>query len=79
MVHLRQFGNDVFFRQGRSMLIPHLRIPLTCPEQRIEIKEIYIGPCPNPAEARKSVKMLLKKQDIYCVDVKDSMIPYRSQ
>ena len=61
------------------MLIPYLKIPLTCPEQRLEIKRLFIGPCPNPAEARKSVEMLLKKQDIYCVDVKDSMIPYRSQ
>jgi hypothetical protein len=79
VVHLRQFGNEVFFRQGSSMLIPYLKIPLTCPEQRLEIKRLFIGPCPNPAEARKSVEMLLKKQDIYCVDVKDSMIPYRSQ
>lgn len=78
VVHMRQFGNDGFFRQGRSMLIPYLKIPLTCPEQRIEIREIYIGPCPNPAEALRSVKMLLKRQDIYGVEVKDSMIPYRS-
>ena len=78
VVHMRQFGSDGFFREGRSTLIPYLKIPLTCPEQRIEIREIYIGPCPNPAEARKSVKMLLKRQDISDVEVKDSMIPYRS-
>jgi hypothetical protein len=76
VVHLRH--NDVSFRQGRSMLIPYLKIPLTCPEQRLEIKRIFIGPCSNPAEAWKSVDMLLKRQNIYCVDVKDSMIPYRS-
>jgi hypothetical protein len=79
VVNLHQFGYDGFFRQGRSMLIPYLKIPLTCPEQRIEIKRIFIGPCPNPAEARMSVEMLLKKQGIYCVDVEDSMIPYRNQ
>jgi hypothetical protein len=75
---LHQFVEDVFFRQGSSMLIPYLKIPLTCPEQRLEIKRIFIGPCPNPTEARMSVEMLLKKQGIYGVDVKDSMIPYRS-
>ena len=75
---LHQFVEDVFIRQGRSMLIPYLKIPLAYLEQRLEIKRIFIGPCPNPAEARMSVEMLLKKQHIYCVDVKDSMIPYRS-
>jgi hypothetical protein len=75
---LRQPAKDVFFRPGRSMLIPYLKIPLTCIGPRIEIKRIYIGPCPNPTEARRSVEMLLRKQDIYCVDVKDSMIPYRN-
>jgi hypothetical protein len=76
--HLHGVGKDVFFRQGRSMLIPYLQIPLICPEQRLEIKRIFIGPCPNPAEAWKSVNMLLKKQDIYGVDVKDSNVPYRN-
>jgi hypothetical protein len=79
VVNLHQFGYDGFFRQGRSMLIPYLKIPLTCPEQRPEIKRIFIGPCPNPAEARKSIKMLLNKQNIWNVDIKDSMIPYRIQ
>lgn len=79
VVNLHQFGYDGFIRQGRSMLIPYLKIPLTCPEQCPEIKRIIIGPCPNPAEARMSVKMLLNKQKIWNVDVKDSMIPYRSQ
>jgi hypothetical protein len=75
---LHQFVKDVSFRQGRSMLIPYLKIPLTCPEQRLEVKRIFIGPCPNPVEAQMSVEMLLKKQGIYGVDVKDSMIPYRN-
>jgi len=78
VVHLRQFAKDVFFRQGRSMLIPYLKIPLTCPEQRVEIKRVFVGPCPNPAEARKSVKMLLEKHGIWNVDIKDSLIPYRN-
>lgn len=77
VVHLRH--NDVCFRQGSSMLIPYLKIPLTYPEQRLEIKRIFIGPCPNPAEAWKSVDMLLRRQKIWNVDVEDSMIPYRSQ
>jgi hypothetical protein len=75
---LHQFAEDVLFRQGRSMLIPYLEIPLAYPEQRLEIKSICIGPCPNPVEARMSVNMLLKKQNIYNVDVKDSKIPYRN-
>jgi hypothetical protein len=75
---LHQFVEDVFFRQGSSMLIPYLKIPLTYPEQRLEIKRIFIGPCPNPAEARKSVEMLLKNQNIYGVDLIDSKIPYRN-
>jgi hypothetical protein len=70
--------DDAHFRRGPSTLIPYLKIPLTCLKQRLEIKRVYVGPCPNPVEARKSVEMLLQTQGIHGVDVKDSMIPYRS-
>jgi hypothetical protein len=60
------------------MLIPYLKIPLNFQNQRVEIKRIYIGPSPNLPEALESVAMLLRKHGIYGVDVKSSMIPYRS-
>jgi len=75
---LNQCVEDVFFRPGRSMLIPYLKIPLNFQNQRMEIKRIYIGPAPNLTGARESVEMLLRKHGIFGVDVKSSMIPYRS-
>jgi hypothetical protein len=75
---LNQSVEDIFFRAGRSMLIPYLKIPLIFDNQRIEIKRIYIGPSPHLAEARESVEMLLRQHGIRGVDVRSSMIPYRS-
>jgi hypothetical protein len=75
---LNQSVEDVFFRPGGSMLIPYLKIPLRPQNQRIDIRRIYIGPSPNLAWTQESVEMLLKKHGIHDVDVRSSMIPYRS-
>jgi hypothetical protein len=60
------------------MLIPYLEVPLRWDDQPIEIKEIIVGPCQYPDSAIKSVEMLLKKEGVLGVEVKDSKIPYRN-
>jgi hypothetical protein len=69
---------DLKFRSGSSMLIPYLEVPLRWDDQPIEIKEIIVGPCQYPDSAIKSVEMLLKKEGVLGVEVKDSKIPYRN-
>lgn len=47
--------------------------------QPIKIKEIIVGSCPHQDEAMNSVQMLLEKESIGDVEVKDSKIPYRNR
>ncbi|MGB7549280.1 MAG: DUF2971 domain-containing protein [Terracidiphilus sp.] len=78
LLNQNSIPTDLKFRVGSSMLIPYLEIPLRWEDQRIEIKEIIIGPCPHPDDAIKSVEMLLKREGIPSVEVKGSKIPYRN-
>lgn len=66
------------FRSGRSMLTPYFRVPLEWQDQSIEVKEIMVGPCPHRDEAMNSVRMLLKREGIQGVEIRDSKIPYRN-
>jgi hypothetical protein len=66
------------FRPGRSMLTPYFKVPLEWENHPIEIKKIFVGPCPHEEEAVKSVQMLLRKHGISGVDVKYCKIPYRN-
>jgi Protein of unknown function (DUF2971) len=75
---LNRSVEGVFFRPGRSMLIPYLKIPLEFQNQHVEIKRIYVGPSPHPSEAQESVEMLLRKYGIHGVEVVPSKIPYRN-
>lgn len=70
--------SDLEFRQGNSMPVPYLKVPLCLNERPMEIKEIIVGPCPYPNEAIESVKMLLKKENIGGFEVVPSKIPYRN-
>jgi hypothetical protein len=70
--------SDLEFRPGRSMLTPYFRVLLEWEGQPINLREIIVGPCPHRDEAMNSVQMLLKKQGISGVEVKDSKIPYRN-
>jgi len=60
------------------MLTPYFRVPLERQDQPIEIKEIIVGPCPHRDEAMNSIQMLLNKEGIRGVEVKDSKILYRN-
>lgn len=70
--------SDLEFRTGRSMLTPYFEVPLQWEGQAIDIKEIVVGPCPHRGEAMESIKMLLKKNGIRGIEVRDSQIPYRN-
>ena len=78
LLNQNSIPTDLKLRTGSSMLMPYIEIPLHWEDQPIEIKEIIVGPCQYPDSAIRSVEMLLKREEIYGVEVKDSNIPYRS-
>jgi len=70
--------SNLKFRCRNSMLIPYLEIGLRLDSSPTGIEQIFVGPCPHPEESREAVEMLLEKEGIRDVKVKDSQIPYRN-
>ena len=76
-------GERYGFRQGRSMIIPYYRFPLSATDQQIKIDEIVIGPTPHIRQSQRSVFSLLVSMDLddhdpFFSKVNCSSIPYRS-
>ncbi|HIF9092766.1 TPA: DUF2971 domain-containing protein [Photobacterium damselae] len=68
---------NIQYRVSKSHIVPYLVLPLIRDYPEI-IKEIYIGPNPNPHRCEKSVKQLLKSEAIEHVTTKISSIPFNS-
>ncbi|WP_305842239.1 DUF2971 domain-containing protein [Photobacterium leiognathi] len=68
---------NIQYRVSKSHIVPYLVLPLIREYPEI-IKEIYIGPNPNPHRCKKSVKQLLKSESIENVTTKISSIPFNS-
>lgn len=73
-------GAKVYFREGRSMLVPFMKFALASPGERIMLDHVYLGPTPNISLSMNSLKMCLSKHGIqpqqgidYC------QIPYRQR
>lgn len=71
----------VYFREGRSMLVPYMKFSLLeSRASQIELDHVYLGPTPNISLSMNSMKMCLAKSGIrprrgieYC------QIPYRQR
>ncbi|GAB3379879.1 DUF2971 domain-containing protein [Spongiibacter taiwanensis] len=71
----------VYFREGRSMLVPYMKFSLMCRDyQQMQMEHVYLGPTPNISLSMNSMKMCLAKHGIrpargidYC------QIPYRQR
>jgi hypothetical protein len=72
------FGSEpVHFREGKSMIIPHIVIPLAENEEPNKIDRIIIGPTPHQQLAQKAVQLLMESNKIKC-EVELSKTPYRT-
>jgi hypothetical protein len=72
-------ANRLEFRVGKSMLIPYRCISVKDGSGSFLLKRIIVGPNPNPEQAHRSVRSLLKsKKDTKAVEVQSSDIPYRN-
>jgi hypothetical protein len=81
-----RISRNVEFRQGKSQLVPYVKISWKKEGAPTLIRRIVVGPTPNKDDAVKAVKMLLEKLDIQIksedypdgVEVVPSEIPYRN-
>lgn len=75
-------GINVFdiidYRQGKSMIVPHVRFSPRDVDDNLPISKIIIGPTPLPELSRLSVRSLLESKNYEEVKVEISNIPYRS-
>lgn len=69
--------SQIKFREGKSMVIPYLELPIKDNNGKLPISRIIIGPTPHPELSKHSIDVLLKSKGIDYVKVDYSEIPYR--
>ncbi len=72
---------EVYFREGRSMLVPYMKFPLSNDSQStIELDHVFLGPTPNISLSMNSLTMCLLKNGIRPMQGIDyCQIPYRQR
>jgi hypothetical protein len=77
---LMNSSKDFCFREGRSLLIPYSKFPLSYDDLTFRLKEVVIGPARDQERSKSSVisflmhERLLKRMEI---DVEISKVPFR--
>ncbi len=69
--------NKIEFRTGSSHLIPYIQLPVFDSEKS-PIREIIVGPNPNPQRCISSIEKLIKSFNLGKVEINESEIPFRS-
>jgi hypothetical protein len=70
--------SQIKFRQGNTMIVPYIEIPLPMEAERLIIDEVFIGPTNEKELSMASVELLLKSRNVNCSKVNCSTIPYRT-
>lgn len=72
---------EVFFREGRSMLVPYMKFALASSDgEAMALDHVYLGPTPNISLSMNSLKMCLLKHGIQPAEGIDyCQIPYRQR
>jgi len=68
------------FREGRSLLIPYSKLPLSGEDLEFRLHKIVIGPTPDEARSQRAVVDFLMHEDVlkdFEVPVEISKVPYR--
>jgi DUF2971 family protein len=66
------------YREGASMVIPYVAIPLSENEKDIPIKEIIIGPTLHKELSRNALRDFMSSEGFTTVKIKFSDIPFRN-
>lgn len=69
---------NIEYREGKSTLIPYLKIQLAHGDECVRIVKAFVSPGPQQELARISCKALLRKHKSPEADVQNSEIPYRT-
>lgn len=71
----------VLFREGASMLVPYIELPLTKdPPEPIRLDQVYLGPSPNSVLSLNSLTMFLTKQGVSVArGIQYCQIPFRQR
>lgn len=64
------------FREGLSMLIPYMEMPLADSGQKIEMEHIFVGPTPTANLSADSLRRYLSREAA-CSTIGNCQIPYR--
>ena len=73
-------GAKVYFREGRSMLVPFMKFSLAEQGESMLLDHVYLGPTPNISLSMNSLKMCLSKHGIQPTQGIDyCQIPYRQR
>jgi hypothetical protein len=76
-----QYGkltHEVLFRKGRSTIIPYIELDLPQEKNILSVREILVGPTPNPELAVHGIEQLMLEEWIDPTVVKYCDILYRS-
>lgn len=64
------------FREGLSMLIPYMELPLSDHNKKIEMEHVFVGPTPTMNLSIDSVRRYLSREAV-CPTIYNCGIPYR--
>lgn len=71
----------IYYREGKSMLIPYVECELADNDQDLSFKKIIVGPTPHPELSKESIVGLVRKyskRPIHMKKVQLSTTPYRT-
>jgi hypothetical protein len=75
-IHTNYVRAPIKYREGATMLIPYIDLPMRWGEDQIDIERVYIGPSPTPNLSLNSVSKYLSRH-VRCFEVATSMSPFR--
>jgi hypothetical protein len=66
------------FREGSSLLVPYYKVSLAGDGLAFSVHEVVVGPTPDGARSKRSVRSLLLHHGLENVPVEVSDVPYRN-
>ena len=76
-VAIHDESEPMYFREGKSMIVPYIVVPLADDKESIKIDRIIVGPTPHQELTLKAIQLLMKSQKIEC-KIEASKTPYRT-
>lgn len=70
--------DEVEFREGKSTLIPYIKIPLATTDNPVRITKVFVSPGPQQKLAKAACQAYLERNGSAAAIVKKSKIPYRN-